>query len=627
MTYIELHCHSNFSLLDGASPPEVLVTQAAELGMPALALTDHDAVYGVVRFSQAAQAAGIKPILGAELTLDDDSHLTLLVENATGWHNLNWLISQARANAPKGQAALPVELLAGHTEGLIALSGCPQGAIPLALRRGDREGAVRIAWQYREWFGPGGFWIELQHHLRPQDKALVRELADLAEVVGLEMVATNNVHYARREGHRLQDVLVCIREHTTLAESSPVRRANSEYYLKDVRRMGPLFADTPQALKNTLRIAERCHFELAYGLQDLPTFPTPDGLSAAAYLRKLCEAALPCRYPDASSEVKQQLDYELRVIDQGQLANYFLIVWDIVNFAKKNGIRCQGRGSAANSLVAYLLHITPIDPLKHHLVFERFLSEERLRPPDIDIDFDAARREEVVQYIYRRYGHDHAAMACTFVTYRTRSAIRDVGKVLGFPPHLIDRAAKAVHAYGVQQVAESPTLQDELGTIMEGPLWQQLFDLVGQLKGFPRHLGIHNGGMVITGPPLAEHIAIEPATMPDRVVVQWDKYGIEDSGLVKIDILGLRMLSVLAEAVDIIAETISQQVDLDCLSFDDPVVFAMLQAVIWRIFYATYEAGLKSVTGLTVTPVVRATRSCFPSAVIRGKLRVLANAM
>jgi error-prone DNA polymerase len=635
--YVELHCHSNFSLLDGASHPEDLVARAAELEMEALALTDHDAVYGAVRFVEVAQAWGVRPILGAELTLVGGSHLTLLVADETGWGNLCWLISRARHNAPKGQAALPPAELTGHTDGLIALSGCRQGEVAAALLRKDQEGALAAALRYRDFFGRDRFWIELQHHLLPDDDALVDGLAGLARHLGLGYVATNNVHYAMRDGRRLQDVLVCIRRQIRLDEAGPFLRPNSEFYLKPAWRMAPLFAAYPEALANTRRIAERCQFELRYGLQDLPRFPTPPGMDALAYLRHLCHEAVPARYPAPPSRVWEQLDHELAVIQRAGLANYFLIVWDLVRFARENGIRCQGRGSAANSLAAYLLGITPIDPLAHDLVFERFLSDacaplppgppatcacgpsagrtgrragqggagERGMVPDIDIDFQADRREEVIQYVYRRYGPEHTAMACTLVTFRARSAWRDVSKALGLsppatggglspltagglsPPELLGRTVEVLDAASTAvrrpltaeeesadggrrtavASAASPPDQDPLAAVRA---------LCQQIEGFPRHLGIHNGGMVISGPPLAGRVPTEPATMPERVVVQWDKEALEAVGLVKIDLLGLRMLSAVAEAVEIARETRGKSIDLDRLTFDDPAVYDMI---------------------------------------------------
>ncbi|MCA9972733.1 MAG: DNA polymerase III subunit alpha, partial [Anaerolineales bacterium] len=542
--YAELHAHSNFSLLDGADHPETLARQAAALGMPALALTDHDNVYGAVRFAQAARECGIRPVLGAELTLAGGHHLTLLVENADGWHNLCYLISAARRDRPKGQAELPPDELVGCTGGLIALSGCRRGAIATALLQGRRAQAVTAARRYRELFGPDHFWIELQRHWLPHEAYLLPRLRGLAGYLGIPCVATNNAHYARPARHTLQDVLVCIRHQVALDAAAHLLRGNSEFYLKPAAEMAALFPDDPEAVANSVRIAERCDFELRYGLQDLPHFPTPGGMSDVAYLRRLCEQGLGARYPGAEAQARPQLNHELAVIQRAGLANYFLIVADIVRFARAQGIRCQGRGSAANSLVAYLLHISPIDPLAHALVFERFLSDERQAAPDIDLDFESERREEVIQYLYATYGPAHVAMACTFVTFRARSAVRDIGKALDLPPNVV---AAAVHALDAQQ---PPAAVEE---VERAPL-QQLLQLCAQIEGYPRHLGIHSGGMVITAQPLMSRVPTEPAAMPGRSVVQWDKEGLEAAGLVKIDVLGLRMLSAVAEAVTLITE-------------------------------------------------------------------------
>ncbi|MBX3065079.1 MAG: error-prone DNA polymerase [Anaerolineae bacterium] len=572
--YVELHAHSYYSLLDGASSVEDLVKRAAELAMPALALTDHDNVYGAVRFWQAAQHYGIRPIFGAELTFSDDSHLTLIVRNDQGWRNLCNLISLARFNAPKGDARLPVEALDGRTDGLIALSGCRKGAVPRAIRSSNWTAALDQAKYFRDIFGKEHFFIELQCHHLPDDDQLTYKLAQLAEHLQLRTVATNNVHYAERERHTLQDVLVCIRHGATLDHSAHWRRVNSEYYLKSAKEMAQLFADMPEAIHASADIAARCTFEPTFGLQELPRYPLPDGLTAGTYLRLLCMEALSLRIPDPPEAAANQLGYELTVIERAGLANYFLVVWDIVKYANDNGIRCQGRGSAANSLVSFLLGISPIDPVTHALVFERFLSEERPTAPDIDIDFDAARREEVIQYIYERYGHDHAAMAATFVTFQTRSARRDVGKVLGFPPELIESNARNADHHNRGESSATP-----LPTFTGDPVRWQLFEmLTRQLHGFPRHLGIHNGGFILTRQPIAHRVATEPATMPGRIVVQWDKDSIEDAGLVKVDVLGLRMLSAISAAVNIVAESTGAAPNLSDLSPTDPAVYAMLTA-------------------------------------------------
>lgn len=332
--YVELHCHSYYSLLDGASALEELVSRAVELGMPALAITDHNAVYGAPRFSQLAKAAGIKPVFGAELSLTGNNHLTLPVENEQGWQNLCQLISLAQHNAPKGQAELNLAALSGRTEGLIALSGCRQGEVARALLNNDEAAALAAATHYRTLFGPDNFSLELQHHLLPEDERLVGDLVDLAVHLGLDYVATNNVHYTRRADKLVQDVLICIRHLVSLDDAGPLLRDNSEYYLKSYRQLQSLFRPYPEALPNTLHLAERCHFDLAFGWQDLPQFSTPPGLDARAYLQQLCQGAISHRYSHPSDRIQAQLDHELAVIDQAGLANYFLIVWDIVRYAQ-----------------------------------------------------------------------------------------------------------------------------------------------------------------------------------------------------------------------------------------------------------------------------------------------------
>ncbi|MEP7188951.1 MAG: DNA polymerase III subunit alpha, partial [Roseiflexaceae bacterium] len=552
MDYVELHCHSYYSLLDGTASPHELVARAADLGMDTLALTDHDAVYGAVPFVTSARARGIHPILGAEMTLESGHHLTLLVERDAGWRNLCQLISRARMRAPKGQAKLAWADLDGHTDGLICLSGCRQGPIASALLAWDRSAAFRRARRLRDLFGADNVWIELQHHLRKDDALLTENLVSLARHLQLGYVATNNVHYARRDGQRLQDVLSSIRQRTPLDAAGAALRPNSEYYLKTGARLLSLFSAYPDALTNSCRIAERCGFHLTYGLQDLPAVPTPCELSPAAYLTQLCEQSLPWRYPDAPAAVCAQLHYELAVIDRAGLANYFLIVWDIVRFARSQGIRCQGRGSAANSLVAYLLAISPIDPLAHDLVFERFLSDERPSMPDIDLDIAADRREDVIQYVYTRYGHDHAAMASTVITFQARSALRDIARALDLPVELLQQAQQALEA---EQMPTGGTLA-------------LVAELCRQIDGLPRHLGQHSGGMILTRAPLAERVPTEPAAMHGRVVVQWDKNALEEVGLVKVDLLGLRMLAALTEAVNLVHATTGHAPDLDRLTFD-----------------------------------------------------------
>jgi len=644
--YVELHCHSYFSLLDGASSPEALIDRAARLGYRALALTDHDGLYGVVRFWQAAQERGLKALVGAEVSLvataprhqlgevatasrhhlgevatatasrvlggtasrhqlgeNDGHHLTLLAETKGGYANLCRLISAGQLAGQKGAPRLTLDTLAQHAPGLLCLSGCQKGLVASALLaksqvspslEQDAEDAYAAAGHLRDIFADR-FWIELQRHYLPGDAELVPNLVELARWLGNGLVATNNVHYAERSGQRLHDVLTCIRNLTTLPEAlaSGLLHPNSERFLKPPSAMVDLFADLPEACQNTLYIAERCQEGLSrtsrhsaesaerssgergteyldFSDQRLPNFAVPPGHTPLSYLQSLCAEGLQHKFDPVTSQAQAQLAHELRVIEQTGMAGYFLVVWDIVRFARGRGIRCQGRGSAANSLVAYLLDITPVDPLRHHLLFERFLSTESHTMPDIDVDFAADRREEVIQYVYERYGEEHTAMVCNVVTYRARSAVREVAKALAFPPDVIDRIAKALDTHSASQAAEEIAMDSAYP-------WQLLSELLRAIDGIPRHLSIHVGGMLITAAPLVEVVPVERATMPGQVVVQWDKDSVEDAGLIKIDLLSLRTLGMVEETLQHIRQTRAIELDLEHLPLDDPAVYEMLQ--------------------------------------------------
>ncbi|MCW5854330.1 MAG: DNA polymerase III subunit alpha, partial [Anaerolineae bacterium] len=542
---MELHCHSYFSLLDGASSPEALVEQAVALGMPALALTDDDGLYGAVRFWTAARAHGLQPILGSEVTLEDGGRLVLLAETQAGYANLCRLLSSAHrgganqfpADPWPGKTAprLAWATLNAHRDGLIALSG---GGPVGASATGDAGALIR---RLLDIFGPQHLYVELQRHHLPGESHRVRDLVDLAGHFRLPLVATNDVHYARRAERRLHDVLVSIR-HLCSRDEARARgllRVNSEYFLKPPAEMARLFAGLPEALRNSLAIAERCHVSLDFSRQRLPAFPVPPGHTPFSFLYDLCQQGLHRKLAPVTPQASRQLARELDVIETTGLAGYFLIVWDIVRFAQARGIRYQGRGSAANSLVAYLLDMTPVDPLAHHLLFDRFLSEDSRTMPDIDIDFAADRREEVIDYVYGRYGVEHTAMVCNVVTFRKRSALRDVGRALGLAPDLVERLARE------RAEREADTESD---TTPHRLLWE----MCRELEGVPRHLSIHSGGMLITAAPLVEVVPTERATMAGRVVVQWDKDSVEDAGLIKLDLLGLRMLGLVDEAVRLI---------------------------------------------------------------------------
>lgn len=581
--YVELHCHSCFSFLDGSSTPEALLDRALALGMPALALTDHDGLYGAVRFSTEAQKRGLRPILGAELTLTSEEHLVLLAEDRQGYANLCWLISQAQLAESKGHARLPLSLLPGHAEGLIALTACRQGPLARPLLAGERDAARAALRQLQQIFPAGYLYVELQNHFLREDAALAAALAELAAEAGLPLVVTNNTHYAERDGHRLADVLKAIDHNVPLDDAQEWLRPNSEWYLKSADELAPLFADYPQALANSLEIADRCRVEIAFREQALPPHAHAGSQSADERLAELCRAGLDVRYGSDPTEgtgraaAEVQMRHELAVIRTTALAGYFLLVWEIVGFAKEQGIQVRGRGSAANSIVAYLLGITNVDPLAHDLLFERFLSAESRVMPDIDLDFCARRREEVIQYVYQHYGEDHVGMVCNYVTYRKRSAARDVGKALGMAQDVLDGLAKrmrGISRLGIKEATED-TLEAPDG--VSGRVWRRFLGLCDEIQGLPRHLSIHVGGMCITGAPLTQFVPLERATMPGRVVIQWDKDSVEDSGLIKTDILSLRTLAAIDETLRAVEERHGLRLDLDRLPLDDPAVYEALQ--------------------------------------------------
>ncbi|HOZ07016.1 MAG TPA: error-prone DNA polymerase [candidate division Zixibacteria bacterium] len=569
--YIELHCHSNFSFLDGASDPEALVDRAVELGYPALAITDTNGLYGIVRFDQQARRAGLRPIFGAAALLDTGHRLVLLVKDGAGYANLSELLSTAQLESPKGEARVSRALLERHADGLIALV---HDDLAACLLREEHSEAERLLADYRDLYGRDHVYVELRHHNLPVHEHLCAALVRLGRRLGLPAVAANDVHYAAPDGRRLQDVLTCIRHHTTLDEAGELLYPNAERCLQPPAVMARRFARYPEAAAHTLAIAERCWFSLEQLETSLPDFPVPAGHTEQSYLEELTWAGARRRYPEMAEPHVRQLRHELRIIDRLKLAGYFLIVWDIARFCAERAILCQGRGSAANSAVCYCLGITAVDPIKLDLLFERFISEERREPPDIDIDIANNRREEVIQYVYAKYGRTHAAMVCEVISYRGRSAVRDIGKTLGFSPDEVTRLSKLLdHWASPEDVAER--LREAALNLGDRRV-RLLLDLCRQIHRFPRHLGIHVGGMIITRKPLSQVVPIENATMPDRSVIQWDKDDVGAAGLVKIDLLGLGMLTLIDLALKLVKEHRGVTIDPARLSYDDPKVFDLL---------------------------------------------------
>ncbi|HVA27461.1 MAG TPA: DNA polymerase III subunit alpha [Candidatus Baltobacteraceae bacterium] len=532
--YAELHCWSNFTFLQGASHPEELIARAVELELPAIALTDRDGLYGMVRFASAARRAGIEAIVGSELTFEDGTRVVVLVEDALGYANCCELISIAQMRGSKGDARLRVEDFSGRSKGLVLLAA--------TLDRG-RIAAFRGLFDER-------FYLEIQHHLTPEDARRNLAMVALARTLHVPYVATNGVVYARQSEAQVADILTCIKEGISLDEARAAHRLrpNAEFHLKSAAAMQSLFRAHPEALDATLRIVERCRFRLERLTGQFPLFPIPHDGSRQAYLRDLVMRGAVDRYgAPLAIDVERQLEYELGIIAKMDLAGYFLIVWDIVQAAHHMGVLCQGRGSAANSAVCYSLGITAVDPIGMNLLFERFMSEERQEIPDIDIDFAHQDREKVIQYIYERYGRNYAAMAAEVITYHTRSAVRDVGKALGLTLAQVDTIAREYDAN--ETLSRLP---------IGGETAERLLRFCERLDGFPRHMGIHSGGMVLTRDPLVRVAPVEWATMRDRTIIQWDKDDLQELGLIKIDLLGLGMLSLLREAFSIHARCIAR---------------------------------------------------------------------
>ncbi len=560
--FAHLHVHTCYSLNDGTDTPKEMVRRAVELGMQYIAITDHNAFYGIIPFIEAAKKYGIQPIIGAEMTLEGGFHITLLVENDVGYENLSYLITVARHNAPKGKGILPLKELQSHTQGLIALSGCRRGEIRRAIQQKRYGDAKAIAKRYLEWFGQGNFWIELQYHDLPGEQRVIRDLVNLGKHLNIGCVATNNVHYTTPDKQLLQDIMVCIRHNITVDNAQGVRRPTHEFYLKSPEQMAELFAEYPEAITNTVKIASRCHFELRFGIQDLPTFPTPNNIPAIDYLRQLCETALYNSKPKNMPDAILRLQHELRIIEQKGFQNYFLMIWGMTCFAREKDIWFNGRGSDGNSYVAKLLGISPVDPLEHNLVFERFLSEESDNVPDLDMDVEANRRREMKQYARDSYGADHVATTCTFVTYQRRLAIRRVGKALG----IAEKKLKEIASIGDR---------DDTIPIL-APEFKSFAAFCAAVIGLPDHTGQHNGGLIIMGTEIYRRFPTEPAANGDGDVMGCDKDMLKIAHIVKNDILGLRMLQAVHETITLVEHTSGKHVEVSELTFDDPAVYQML---------------------------------------------------
>ncbi|MBC8080641.1 MAG: DNA polymerase III subunit alpha, partial [Gorillibacterium sp.] len=596
--FVHLHVHSEYSLLDGAARIRELAGRAAELGMPALALTDHGVMYGAIPFYKACIQAGIKPIIGCEVYLahgslnvkasrqeSPNSHLILLAKNMTGYRNLMKLVSVAQLEGFYYKPRVDKELLSKHAEGLICLSSCLKGEIPQLLLQDKPEEARRTAEWFRELF-QADFYLEIQDHGMLEQKKIVQGMIALNRDTGIPLVATNDVHYVHQGEHEVQDILVAIGTGKTLDDPDRFKIRTQELYMKTPEEMQQLYPHLPEALQNTLEIAAKCQLELSFDQMVLPEFqPIPEGMETAEYLRELCLVGLIERYSgklewqneEDKEKLNKRLSYELHVIESMGFADYFLIVWDFIRFARQRGIAIgPGRGSSAGSLVAYVLKITSVDPIRHNLLFERFLNPERISMPDIDIDFSDERRDEVIEYVVNKYGEAHVAQIITFGTMAAKGAVRDVGRVMNLPYGEVDRAAKMIpNRLGIT-LSQALTLNPDLAELCaKQPTTDRLIKLAMKVEGMPRHASTHAAGVVISKETLTHYVPLQEGT-EKTALTQYTMENLEAIGLLKMDFLGLRTLSIIERTLKWVEEENGQVIDFDNMEYDDTATYELL---------------------------------------------------
>jgi DNA polymerase-3 subunit alpha len=592
VNFVHLHNHTEYSMLDGAARIPALISRALELGYDALAITDHGGMYGVIPFYKEAVKAGVKPIIGVEVYYtpgsrfdrkpvkeDPNFHLLLLAEDNRGYRNLMKLVTRSFLEGYYYKPRVDREVLAEHSEGVICLTACVKGEIPALLAAGDYEGAREAARGLLEIYGHDHFFMELQDHGLPEQKAINPGLRELARELGVGLVVTNDVHYVDRDDHRYHDVLLCIQTNSTVDQEDRLRFSSDQFYLKSYQEMKEAFPGEEEALKNTRLIAERCNVEIEFGNYLLPRYEVPAGYDLDGYLEKLAREGLHRRYKEITPELEERLCYELSVIRDMGFSGYFLIVWDFIRFARENGIVVgPGRGSAAGSLVAYCLGITSVDPIKYDLLFERFLNPSRRTMPDIDIDFCYRRRPEVIQYVSRKYGEDRVAQIVTFSTMAARAAIRDAGRVYNVEYGRVDRLAKMVPEVLNISIDEALATSPELREVYEkDELARKIIDTARHLEGVIRQDSIHAAGVVIAHDELSNYTPLQRRGPEEEVVTQYDMEAIQDIGLLKMDFLGLRTLTVISDTLDNIRTSRGEELDIESIPLDDPKTFQLLQ--------------------------------------------------
>src|SRR3954468_11458795 len=585
MEYVELHGRSAFSFLEGASVPEALAYACAEQQLPAMALLDRHGLYGSARFHLITKSNKIKSHVGAEVSIGErpsllNPYYPILVANRIGYQNLCRLITKTKLRELKNKpTSATLSELEEHAEGLICLTGDENGPLATALRVGGKEEARRLLQRLQTVFGRSNVYVEIQRHFRPEQEHRNHAAIDLARELSLPLVATNGVLYATPGDRYVLDALTCVKQKCTLDEAGQRLQVNSERHIRPAKEMIEIFQDLPEAIANTSELSARLEFTLEKLGYEFPKYSVPSGETQITFLRAQTAKGAHERYRPITDRVRRQLERELRLIEKLDLAGYFLIVWDIVRFCRENNILVQGRGSAANSAVCYSLGITAVDPIAMDLLFERFLSEERGEWPDIDIDLPSGdKRERAIQYVYQRFGQLGAAMTANVITYRGRSAAREVGKALGFEVTSLEKLSTLVRAWEWKDPGDTTERQfREAGFDLTHPRVRKFFELYRMSQDLPRHLGQHSGGMVLCQGALDSVVPLEPASMPGRVVVQWDKDDCADMGIVKVDLLGLGMMAVIEDTVKLIPEVYGEEVDLAHLPENDPLVYGALQ--------------------------------------------------
>ena len=587
--FTHLHVHTEYSLLDGACRIDRLFDHLKAMGQTACAITDHGVMYGCVAFFDAAKAAGIKPIIGCEVyvatrtrfdkvnRIDGNNHLILLCKNEMGYKNLIKMVSAGFTEGFYSKPRIDKDLLEQHHEGLICLSACLAGEIPQAILAGDYERAKQAALYYRDLFGEGNYYIELQDHGLEEDQVVLPQLIRLARETGIPMVATNDAHYITKEDAKMQSILLCIQTGKTIADADRMEFQTDEFYLKSTDEMYDLFAMVPEACENTNKIAEQCNFEFTFGETKLPYFKAPDGMENQEYFEKLCWEGLERRYPGKVTDaLKERLSYEINVVKTMGYTNYYLIVYDFINYAKSRDIPVgPGRGSGAGSLAAYCVGITDIDPIRYNLIFERFLNPERVSMPDFDVDFCYERRQEVIDYVNEKYGRDHVAQIVTFGTMAARAAVRDVGRVMGMTYQDVDRVAKLIPMELKMTLKKALEVSPDLKALYDGDNQvHELIDTSLKVEGMPRHASTHAAGVVITREPATEYVPL--STNDGLPVTQFNMVEIERLGLLKMDFLGLRTLTVIHDTEMAVRHTKDPDFRVANIDYDDPATYEML---------------------------------------------------